>query len=164
MDNYSTKSKTNQWIVFAAQVFRQALKRWRITSDRQFAALTGIDARTLRKLNPKHLDASLEKETFDYIMSTMVYLCPCFFEGEEDRKEEYRLLCDSWMFVSMHVRDIHPKARATLEREMRSMGIDVVNFSDITSLETLDFTDDRFSSRNIEKMACFGKYLKINKI
>jgi len=120
MDVNSTKSKANKWIAFAAEEFRQARRRWRLTSDRQFSQLTGIDARTLRKLNPEHLDGSLEKETFDYIMATMVYLCPCFFEGKEEREKEILLLQASWLRVSMHVRDIHPKARATYEREMKS--------------------------------------------
>ena len=121
MVEYSSKRKANQWIAFAAEEFRQARIRWRLTSDRQFSELTGIDARTLRKLNPKHLDGTLEKETFDHIMNTMLYLCPCFFEGEEEREKELQLLQASWLKVSMHVRDIHPKARATYEREKKSL-------------------------------------------
>lgn len=121
MDEYSTKSKANNWIAFAAKEFRQARIRWRLTSDRQFSELTGIDARTLRKLNPKHLDGSLEKETFDHIMSTLLYLCPCFFEGKEEQEKEIQLLQSSWIKVGMHVREIHPKARATYKREMESL-------------------------------------------
>ncbi len=121
MDEISTKSKANKWIAFAAEEFRQARRRWRLTSDRQFSELTGIDARTLRKLNPQHLDGSLEKETFDYIISTMIYLCPCFFESEEEQEEEIHRLERTLIEVSMRVRTIHPKAQAFYEREMTSI-------------------------------------------
>ena len=121
MDEFSAKSKENRWIAYAVEEFRQARRRWRLTSDRAFSELTGIDARTLRKLNPKHPDGTLTKETFDYIISTMLYLCPCFFEGAEEQAEECRRLQASWLLVSQHVREIHPKAQATYRREMESI-------------------------------------------
>lgn len=121
MDGNSAKSKANNWIAFAAEEFRQARRRWHLTSDRAFSNATGIDARTLRKLNPKHLDGSLEKETFDYIMSTLCYLCPCFFESKDEREEELKRLHASMVQVSLHVRAPHPKAVATYNREMQSI-------------------------------------------
>lgn len=121
MDEISAKSKANNWIAFAAEEFRQARRRWHLTSDRAFSNATGIDARTLRKLNPKHLDGSLEKETFDYIMATLLYLCPCYFESKEEREEEEKRLKESMVLVSLHVRPLHPKAVATYNREMQSI-------------------------------------------
>ena len=121
MDENTTKIKANKWIAFAAEEFRQARRRWRLTSDRKFSEFTGIDARTLRKLNPLHLDGSLEKETFDYIISTMIYLCPCFFESKEEQIEEIHRLERTLIEVSLHVRPIHPKAQAFFEREMTSI-------------------------------------------
>ena len=121
MGRNSAKSKANNWIAFAAEEFRQARRRWHLTSDRAFSDVTGIDARTLRKLNPQHLDGSLEKETFDCIMSTLLYLCPCYFESLEEQEEEKSRLVASMVLVSQHVRPLHPKAIATYNRVMHSI-------------------------------------------
>lgn len=116
-----SKSKANNWIAYAAEEFLQARKRWHLTSDRAFSRVTGIDTRTLRKLNPQHLDESLTKEKFDSIMATLLYLCPCFFESDEEREEEESRLKASIVLVTLHVRPLHPNAIATYKREMRSI-------------------------------------------
>lgn len=51
----------------------------------------------------------------------MIYLCPCFFESEEERVEEIHRLERTLIEVSMRVRTIHPKAQAFYEKEMTSI-------------------------------------------
>ena len=51
----------------------------------------------------------------------MIYLCPCFFESEEEQVEEIHRLERTLIEVSMRVRTIHPKAQAFYEKEMASI-------------------------------------------
>lgn len=57
----------------------------------QTADLLGINYRTLRKLDPKHLDATLRLETVDRIYATFFFLSGYHFLPEERDRERQEL-------------------------------------------------------------------------
>ncbi len=84
-----TNGKANRWIATAAEEIRQIKRRWKFTSNRQFAAHLQMSPRTLSKLN--HLDCTLTLESVANIYGRLSVLRVLWFEGDEIMAEEQRL-------------------------------------------------------------------------
>ena len=65
----------------------------------QTADLLGIDYRTLRKLDPKHLDSTLRLETVDRIYATFFFLSGYHFLPEERDRERQELQASRFRIV-----------------------------------------------------------------
>lgn len=102
MHEQTTKGTPNPWIATAAQELYEIRKRWRLTSNRQFALALGLDRRTTAKLDPSRPDGSLTLETVDRIYSSLLALLRVYFTPEET-EEEYRRLADSRMRIAQSV-------------------------------------------------------------
>ena len=96
------------WIGVASEEFLAIRKRWGMRSIVQTADLLGINYRTLRKLDPRHPDATLRLETVDRIYATFFFLSGYHFLPQ-DRDRERLLLQESrfrivkWMAISPKV-------------------------------------------------------------
>lgn len=66
----------------------------------QTADLLGINYRTLRKLDPKHLDATLRLETVDRIYATFFFLSGYHFLPEERDRERQELQASRFRVVT----------------------------------------------------------------
>ena len=53
MNEKKLRKKANLWIATAANELNEIRRRWRLTSNRQFARAVGMNERTIAKLNPK---------------------------------------------------------------------------------------------------------------
>ena len=96
------------WIGVASEEFLAIRKRWGMRSIVQTADLLGINYRTLRKLDPRHPDATLRLETVDRIYATFFFLSGYHFLPEErdwecQELQESRFRIVKWMAISPKV-------------------------------------------------------------
>lgn len=91
MQEQTKTGRVNPWIATAAYELYEIRKRWRLTSDRQFAGALGLDRRTVAKLNPSCPDGSLALETVDRIYGLLLTLVRVYFTPEEEEEERSRL-------------------------------------------------------------------------
>lgn len=121
MHKQTTKGKANPWIATAAQELYDIRKRWRLTSNRQFALVLGLDRRTTAKLDPACPDGSLTLETVDRIYSALLAL-RCVYFTPEETEEEYRRLADSRMRIAQSVAPLPQAVKDAVADELPSRG------------------------------------------
>ena len=87
------------WISVASREFWAICERWEMHSIVQTADLLGINYRTLRKLDPKHPDATLRLETVDRIYATFFFQSGYHFLPEERDRERQELQASRFRIV-----------------------------------------------------------------
>lgn len=118
MPEETKTGKANPWVATAARELHEIRKRWRLTSDRRFAAVVGLDRRTMAKLSPTRPDGSLTLVTVDRIYSSLTAMIHVYFIPEEV-EEERRRLADSRMRIAQDVAPLPKAVLRALEEENR---------------------------------------------
>lgn len=121
MNEKKLRKKANLWIATAANELNEIRRRWRLTSNRQFARAVGMNERTIAKLNPKQPDSSLSLETVDRIYSALIAL-RCVYITDEEMEEEYRRLVESRIRIAMSVAPLPQAVKDAVADELQSRG------------------------------------------